>query len=88
MISVRPLVINYSFAANRRQATDKVDLAQLDAAFAQITDKLNEIIAAVDITTRDDNTLKDSSIEPRHLTSDVYTEIVAIVNGTSAEAGQ
>lgn len=88
MISVRPLVINYSFAANRQQATDKVDLAQLDAAFAQVTDKLNEIIRAVDITLRDDDTLKDSSVEPRHLSSEVYTELVAIVNGTSQQAGQ
>lgn len=88
MISVRPLVLTHSFAGARNQATDKVDLAQLDAAFAQITDKLNEIIGAMDITLRDDNTLKDSSIEPRHLSSDTYSEIVAIVNGTSSEAGQ
>ena len=81
--SVDPLVIGYSFAANAAQATDKVNLAALDAVLAQISDKLNELIIAVDVSTRDDNTLADSSIEPRHLSREAYMEITAIVNGTA-----
>jgi len=83
MISVQPLTINYSFASNRTQATDKVNLAQLDAAFSQINAKLTEIIAAMDATTRDDDTLHDNNVEPRHLSTEIYSELIAMVNGTS-----
>lgn len=79
-ISVQPLVINYSFVGARIQATDKVDLAALDAAFVQITDKLNEIINALDVTLRDDDTLDDGCLEPRHMSDDFRAEIVALVN--------
>lgn len=79
-ISVQPLIIEYSFVGARTQATDKVDLAALDAAFGQITDKLNEVINALDVTLRDDDTLDDACLEPRHLSDEVRAEIVAIVN--------
>jgi hypothetical protein len=86
-ISVQPLTLTYSFQANRTQATDMVDLQQLDAAFAQITGKLNEILVALDETMRDDNTLDDAVVEPRHLHEECYKEITAIVNGTSSQPG-
>lgn len=78
-ISVQPLVLNYSFEAHKHQAVDRVDAAQLDAALAQITEKLNEIIYALDETLRDDDTLRDNSIEPRHLAPEVYEALTALV---------
>lgn len=80
MSSVQPLRLNYSFAANRRQATDMIDAAQLDAALATITSKLNEIVAAIDVPLRDDNTLKDNSIEPRHFSDEVNVDIAGQIN--------
>jgi hypothetical protein len=77
--SVQPLVIDYSFAANRRQATDMVDLDQLDGVIVTLTDKINEIIAALDVTTRDDNTLHDGIIEPRNLHPETESEFTALV---------
>lgn len=79
-ISVQPLRIGYSFNANRRGASDRVDAAQLDAVFALVTAKLNEIITALDVTTRDDNTLNDAIIEARHLGDDTVEEISAMIN--------
>jgi len=80
MSSVQPLRLNYSFAANRRQATDMIDAAQLDAALATITSKLNEIVAAIDVPLRDDNTLKDASLEPRHFSDEVNVDIAGQIN--------
>lgn len=79
-ISVTPLVTTYSFNANRRNATDQVDAAALDAVFLLITDKINEIITALDVTTRDDDTLADAVIEARHLADDAVEEISAMIN--------
>ena len=79
-ISVQPLVVNYSFAGAAAQATDKVDLAQLDAVLQQVTDKLNEIIASQNITLRDDNTLRDGVLEPRMMTDDFRAELSSMVN--------
>jgi hypothetical protein len=78
-ISVQPLVINYSFAANARQATDRVDLAQLDTALASVAAKLNEVVTAINVTTRDDDTLHDHVVEPRHLAPEVYSELASMV---------
>ena len=80
MSSVQPLRLAYSFAANRRQATDSIDAAQLDAALATITGKLNEIIAAIDVPLRDDDTLKDTSLEPRHFSDEVNVDIAGQIN--------
>ena len=80
MASVQPLVIDYSFTANRTQATDLVDLAQLDAVLNQIAAKLNETIAALNVTTRDDDTLRDSTVELRNLSDDVLEQITTTVN--------
>lgn len=80
MSSVQPLQLTFSFTANRAQATDKVDLAQLNAAFATVTAKLNEIKTALDVTLGPDNTLKDGSIAPRHFSDEVDTEIAGKVN--------
>jgi hypothetical protein len=79
-LGVEPLVINYSFVGSREQATDLVDLVALDAAFEQIADKLNEIVNALDVTLRDDNTLDDGCLEPRHMSDDFRAEVVSIVN--------
>jgi hypothetical protein len=78
-LSVQPLTIGYSFVTNRRQATDRVDLAELAAAFEAVTDKLNEIITALDVTTGDDNTLADDVIEGRHLSEDALEEITGMI---------
>jgi hypothetical protein len=80
MSSVQPLRLNYSFAANRRQATDLVDAAQLDAALATITNKLNEIVDAINVPLRPDNTLKDGSLEPRHFSDEVNVDIAGQIN--------
>lgn len=80
MSSVDPLIIGYSFTAARGGASDKVDLAALDGALAQVTDKLNEIVAALDVVTRDDDTLKDTSIEPRHFSDEVAVDIAGQIN--------
>jgi hypothetical protein len=79
-ISVQPLVLSYSATATRLQARDMVDLAELDGALAQITAKLNEVIQALDTTIRDDDTLDDGCLEPRHMTDEFRAEIVSIVN--------
>lgn len=78
--SVQPVVINYSFQANRTQAADKVNIAQLDAAIQTIADKLNEMLAVLDKTLRDDDTLDDRIIEPRHLHPETLAEIASIAN--------
>ena len=80
MSSVAPLVLNYSARNQVGEAGNTVDLASLDAALATITAKLNEVIAAIDITTRDDDTLKDTSIEPRHLSDEVTVDIAGQIN--------
>jgi len=85
-ISVDPLVIPYSFQANARQAQDKVDLAQLDAALAQLAAKLNEIGTALNVTLRDDNTLDDGVIESRHLSDEVLEALTVIANDAVASA--
>jgi hypothetical protein len=87
MSSVDPLVIGYSFTAARGGASDKVDLAALDAALALVTGKLNEIVAAIDVVTRDDDTLKDASIEPRHLSDEVVVDIAGQINQTYLAQG-
>jgi hypothetical protein len=81
--SVQPLVWDYSFQANRTQATDKVDLAQLDAALQATGDKLNEILSMLDKTLRDDDTLDDRTVEPRHLHPETLAEIVSAVNSAT-----
>lgn len=79
-ISVQPLVIDYSFAGAAPQATDKIDLAQLDTVLGQIVDKLNEVIAAQSQTLRDDDTLRDGVLEPRMMTDDFRAEISSMIN--------
>lgn len=76
---IEPLVVNYSFSANRRQATDLVDLTALNAVFTQFADKFNEIIDALNETTGVDNTLADGVIEERHLNDDVLDEITSMI---------
>lgn len=78
-ISVQPLAIGYSFVANRRQATDRVDLDELNAAFEAITNKLNELITALNETTADDDSLADDVIEGRHLSDDALEEITGMI---------
>lgn len=79
-ISVEPLQVTYSFNANRRTASDLVDAAALDAVFLLITDKINEVITALDVTTRDDDTLVDGVLEARHLSDDAVEQISAMIN--------
>jgi hypothetical protein len=78
--SVQPIVIGYSFQANRTQATDKVDLVQLDAVVQTIGGKLNEILVMLDKTLRDDDTLDDRTVEPRHLHPETLAEIASLAN--------
>lgn len=78
--SVQPLVIDYSFQANREAATDLVDAAQLDVVLGQVADKLNEIVTALAVTTRDDNALADATIELRTLSNDTLEHLSQLVN--------
>lgn len=80
MSSVPTLAITYSFNANRGQATDLVDSAQLDEVLNQIADKLNEIILALDAVTDDDDTLRDGIIVPSTYHPEVSDDIAAKVN--------
>lgn len=82
-ISVQPLVFTYSFEAHKQQAVDCVDAAALDRAFAEVVAKLNEIIYALDETLRDDDTLRDNVIEPRHLAPEVYEKLTAMIRETT-----
>ena len=84
--SVQPLALTYSATAGRSQATDNVDLAGLGAALAQITAKLNEIITALNVTTRDDDTLADGSIDRLNLNDDVYNQMASMAQQAAAEA--
>jgi hypothetical protein len=79
-ISVAPLRLNYSFHANRRGATDRVDAESLDEAFTLVIDKLNELILAMNATTRDDDSLDDECIDARCLSDDALNEISGLVN--------
>lgn len=72
--SVQPLVLTYSATASRSQATDLIDLDGLNTALDQITDKLNEIITALNVTTRDDDTLLDNIIDRVNFDDNVYNE--------------
>jgi len=79
-ISVQPLVLNYSFAANRTQAQDQVDLAQLDSILAQMNDRITALIDVLNTTQRDDNALSDQAIDFRCLNDDVVANISSQVN--------
>lgn len=78
--SVQPLSISHSFNAGRRTATDRVNAAALDAAFASIAAKINEVIVALNETTRDDDALEDEVVDARCLSNDALEEISALVN--------
>ena len=80
MSSVQPLVITYSFAANRTQAVDSVDLDQLDAILGQVADKLTEVIDAMNVVQREDDTLSDQIVDFRSLNDDVVEELSSLVN--------
>jgi hypothetical protein len=77
-MSISPLVINYSFAQNRTSAQDKVDLVQLNAIFNQIAAKQNEIITALAVTTRADDTLADGVVTPATLSTETQEYIIAV----------
>ena len=80
MSDIQPLILTYSASAGRLRATDNVNLAQLDAALGQITDKINEVIGALNINLRDDNALQDGIFLPRHMSDDFRAEVVSIAN--------
>lgn len=84
MPNIAALRIDYSFAANRRAATDRVNATQLDATLAAIVAKVNEVVAALDETLRDDDTLDDAVIQPRHLNEEVITTIASMVQAEVA----
>lgn len=83
MAPIQPLVIGYSFNANRTQATDQIDLAQADLVLLQISEKLNEIIDAVNLVIRDDGTLEDGCFLPSHMSDDFRAEVVSIANAAA-----
>lgn len=85
-ISVAPLTLNYSFAANAAQATDLVDLAQLDAVLAAINAKVSELIFVLNAVQRDDNTLNDSAIDFRCLSDEVVEYLASQVNAAATPA--
>lgn len=85
-ISVQPLTLTYSFAANAGQATDRVDLAQLDAALAAINAKVTELIFVLNAVQRDDDTLNDSAIDFRCLSDEVVEHLASQVNAAAIPA--
>lgn len=79
-LSVQPLVIAYSFTGARRGASDRVNAAQLDVIFGQIAGKINELVTALNVTTRDDDELDDEVVESRHLANDALDQISSLIN--------
>lgn len=80
MSSLQPLVLTFSFNANRTEAADFVDLVQLDLVLAQITAKINEVITAINVTLRADNTLRDATVDLRNLSDDALKNLTAMTN--------
>ena len=80
--SVAPLVLHPSFARDARRAKDLVDAADLDNVLGAIEGKINEIIAALDVTMRDDDTLADGVVDAATLSDDARAELVSMVNDT------
>lgn len=83
MSSIQPLIIGYSFTASRSSASDMVDLAQLNAVIGQVAAKLNEVKNVLDANLRDDDTLQDSSVDFRHLSSDVAENLSSQMLGVT-----
>lgn len=84
--SVQPLALNYSATASRSQATDLVDLDDLNAALSSITSKLNEIIAALDVTTGADDMLADNVVDRSNLNAEVYAKMASLAQEAVADA--
>lgn len=78
--SVQPLRLIHSFNSGRRTATDKVDASSLDEAFGLVCGKINEVIAALDETTAEDDSLADEVVDARHLSNDALDQISAMIN--------
>jgi hypothetical protein len=86
MADIQPLVIPFSFTGARTQATDQVDLASLDAAFALVTAKLNECITALNMTLAADNTLADNTVGVLTISPEAWAEIAAVEQGGTPPA--
>lgn len=74
-LSVPPLVSYYSFDAQKASATDRVNLAQLNAELAAMRATINALITALNVTTRSDDQLKDEIVTKTALHPEVLDEI-------------
>lgn len=71
MTSVNPGAAGWSFYDHTVSATDKVDAAALDTQVDTLWDKLNELLTALGVSIRDDNTLTDALVRLRNLHPEV-----------------
>lgn len=85
MSSIEPIVSTYSFAASAKSATDSVDLATLDAAFATIASKINEVITVLNAVIRDDDALADNSVTSDVLSIDAKEEMSSLAQQAVAQ---
>lgn len=77
MTSVAAIVNDQDFSANAPSAEDLVDAAALDAQIAATKTKINELLTALGLVIRDDDTLVDSIVRLRNLHPEVTTLIAA-----------
>ncbi len=80
MSSVDPIEHDETFPQDALTAQDRVDSAKLQTQVATIKDKLNELLASHDVTTRDDDTLADEIVRLRNL----HPELAAAMSAASA----
>lgn len=75
MTSVAPGDPTYLFNDNTASARDRVSAVNLDAQLALAWATINELLTALKVTIRDDNTLTDSIVLLRNLAPEVTTVI-------------
>jgi hypothetical protein len=80
MSSVDPIVHDETFPQDALTAQDRVDSAKLQTQVSGIKQKLNELLAALDAFTRDDDTVADQHIRLRML----HPELVQALASASA----
>ncbi len=75
MTSVAPAIFDNDFQGESPSATDKVMSASVDSQFDATKAKINELLIALSIAIRDDNTLTDQIVRLRNL----HPEISALI---------
>lgn len=77
MTSVLPIDNDQSFSTDAVAAEDRVDASALDVQLANVKNKLNELLTALALVIRDDDTLVDQVVRLRNLHPEILAAIAA-----------